>query len=105
MPSVSDGARHWRRVQCRTMNTKLLIPLCAAALLAACGRGGDQPGTYSQSENGTGVAADSDTATNGAGDTATTPGGNAGDPSTTPPSTTSTPEASPSEAPPTHPPQ
>jgi hypothetical protein len=84
------------------MNTKLLITLCATALLAACGHADDQrddqSGTSSQSAN-------PDTATTGAGDTATTPGGNAGDPSTTPPSTTSTPEASPSEAPPANPPR
>jgi hypothetical protein len=73
------------------MNAKLLIPLCAAALLAACGRGDEVPS----------VTADDPSATTpGVGDTATTPGGNAGDPSTTAPNTTSAPDAPPSETPP-----
>ncbi len=63
------------------MNTKFLICLCTAALLAACGQRAE---TNPPSAN---PSAPSD-ATGPSGDTATTPGGNAGDPSTTPGSPT-----------------
>jgi len=73
------------------MSYKFLVPLCiTVAFLAACGDRDaatrDEPAT-----------------TPGTGDTATTPGGNAGDPSTTPPSTTTSPDT-PADTPPPPPP-
>jgi hypothetical protein len=92
------------------MNTKILLPLCAAvALLAACGDRNDQSGTYSSGPNGTGTETDKIAKP---GDTSTTPGGEAGDAANTTPGTNETPPAEPppndtppSEPAPTNPPQ
>jgi hypothetical protein len=81
------------------MNTKYLVPLCAAvALMAACGQRESNPSMGGDS------AGPADTTPSASGDTATTPGGNAGDASTTP-GTPSTPAQNPpAETPPVEPP-
>jgi hypothetical protein len=71
------------------MNTRYLLPLCAVALLAACGQRENNPSVGSDSS---GVPSDPPTdATGPSGDTATTPGGSAGEASTTPGSPTDPP--------------
>jgi hypothetical protein len=85
------------------MATKTLVSLCAvAALLAACSKGNDQSGTYSQSEGGTGTATEKDPAAPG--DTSTSPGGTAGDAHNTPPPADSLPSAE-TQPQPSNPPQ
>jgi hypothetical protein len=86
------------------MNTKLLIPLCAAAaLLAACNHRDD---TKTQTDTMPGTPAD--TPAGATGDTATTPGGDAGDTATTPgatvPADTPPSGTPPSDTPPANPP-
>jgi hypothetical protein len=85
------------------MNTKYLIPLCAAAaLMAACGQRESNPSMGGDSA-GPSDAPSTETAPPAAGDTATTPGGTAGDATTTP-GTTSTPAQNPPADSPTEPP-
>jgi len=85
------------------MNTRYLIPLCAAVvLLAACGQRESNPSVGGDSS---GVPSNTPTdATGPSGDTATTPGGNAGEASTTPGSPTAPAENPPPEPAPTNPP-
>lgn len=77
------------------MSTKLLVPLCAAALLAACGprdtpkADSETPATGTPGEAATGVP----------GDTTTTPGGTAGE-TTAPPVEPAPAEPPPGETPP-----
>jgi hypothetical protein len=91
---LADSTRAWYRIRYQYMNTKYLIPLCAAvALLAACGQRESNPSVGGDSS---GVPGNTPTdATGPSGDTATTPGGNAGEASTTPGSPTA-----PAETPP-----